>query len=513
MNESTAIALSYGIFKSAKGLFSDVKSTYIMFIDVGYTCYNVSIVEFVQEKMKVLSSVCDCSGVNGKAFDSIIIQFLVEAFMTKTGINISNNTKALLKLQAAAEKAKKTLSPAGVNEASISVECLADDKDLSIILTKNEFEKRSAAIISCLEGPLLQAMSEAGLTSQQIHEVEIVGGTSRVNLVKRRLGELLKLDPSSLNSGLKTTMNADEGLSLYLLVNKPVLMRSYLRAAVARGCALQCAILSSRIKVKPFFIIDRMYYGIVAKFDGVIVPLYRRGDELPCEPKRLTFKGKMNDFNIDLYYDDVATTKGMPNTSIATYRIEVAVVAGGSSKDLIVTFNIDKNSCVYIDSAKVMEELTVEASAISDRNIPKVNNSNEAMAINGNDHSPTNNESRRKRFKKVETKVIRDHRLKISSADIRNMIKTEQEMAANDLLILETFNKRNELETYLYSTRGKLEGALGAYCLPAEVARVRDLLAATENWLYDEGFDATKATYAEQVAIKSNTPKPNLTAI
>eukprot|EP01037_Dinobryon_pediforme_P044351 gene44351-56058_t len=115
-NESNAIALSFGIFKSAKKLFSETEPTHVMFIDVGFTGYCVTIVDFIQENMRVRSTVCDRT-LGGRDFDDVIIEFLAEEFQKKTGINVRNNKKAILKLQAAAEKAKKTLSPAGVTEA------------------------------------------------------------------------------------------------------------------------------------------------------------------------------------------------------------------------------------------------------------------------------------------------------------------------------------------------------------------------------------------------------------
>jgi len=227
-NESLLIALSYGIFKSAKKLFSETDPVHIMFIDLGYTGYSVTIVDFIQENMKVLSTVTD-RHLGGRDFDAVIIEFLAETFQKKTGINVRKNIKALLKLEVAAEKAKKTLSPNGVTEANISVECLAEDRDLSCILTKDEFEARTAELVKRLEAPVNQALAEAGLRREDIAEIEIVGGSTRVSIVKRKLGEILGLDPSALNYGLKTTMNSDE--------------------AVARGGALQCAMLSSRMKV------------------------------------------------------------------------------------------------------------------------------------------------------------------------------------------------------------------------------------------------------------------------
>eukprot|EP01035_Chromulina_nebulosa_P019126 gene19126-24962_t len=246
VNESTAIALSYGIFKSAKGLFSETDPTYVMFIDIGYAGYSVSVVSFKHEKMSVLSTVCDRE-LGGRDFDNIIVQYLVEKFKEKTGIDVSKNTKALLKLLAAAEKAKKTLSPNGVSEANISVECLAEDRDLSVNLTRDEFESRSAHLVARLRGPVENALAESGIDKAALNEVEIVGGTTRISIIKRVLGDVLKLDPNAMNYGLKTTMNSDE--------------------AVARGSALQCAIVSSRMRVKPFTIEDKLSYGVVAYYD------------------------------------------------------------------------------------------------------------------------------------------------------------------------------------------------------------------------------------------------------
>jgi heat shock protein 4 len=195
-NESTNVALSYGIFKSAKKLFSETEPMHTMFIDIGYTGMCVTIVDFIQENMKVRSTVCD-RHVGGRNFDDVIIEFLAETFQKKTGKDVRKNVKAVLKMQAAAEKAKKTLSPAGVNEVNISVECLADDIDLNALLTKTEFESRAADLVARLRGPIEQALTEAGLTKEQIAECEIVGGSSRVNIIKRTLG---KMHSSSFSS-------------------------------------------------------------------------------------------------------------------------------------------------------------------------------------------------------------------------------------------------------------------------------------------------------------------------
>jgi heat shock protein 4 len=212
-----------------------------------------------------------------------------------------------------------------VTEANVSVECLAEEKDLACILTKDEFESRCAKLIEALEQPITKCLAEAGLSKEQLTEIEIVGGGSRVNCVKKRLGEILGLDPAALNYGLKTTMNADE--------------------AVARGAALQCAMLSSRMKVKAFNIIDKLPYGIVAHYDadasssssgaqaegeeaaasGSSAQIYTRNYDVPYKPRRLTFRKKTAPFAITLSYDEEAQALLPPGEDviIAKYQVNV----------------------------------------------------------------------------------------------------------------------------------------------------------------------------------------------
>jgi molecular chaperone DnaK (HSP70) len=177
-NENSAIALNYGIFKNAKGQFSETEKTVVMFIDMGYSTYTVSIVEYFKDNQNVLSAVS--VPIGGRDYDNKIIEFLVSEFKSKTKIDVSENKKAILKLQVAAEKAKKFLSPAGVTEAAVNVECLAEDRDLSCTLTKEYFEEITQALNDQLAAPVNQCLEEAGVDLANLSEVEIVGGGSRV---------------------------------------------------------------------------------------------------------------------------------------------------------------------------------------------------------------------------------------------------------------------------------------------------------------------------------------------
>eukprot|EP01039_Chlorochromonas_danica_P008469 gene8469-9335_t len=477
-NEATAIALSYGIFKSAKKLFSETDYVHIMFIDMGYTGYSVTIVDFKQEQMKVRSTAC-AHNLSGREFDDIIIEFLAESFQKKTGINVRNNKKAILKLQAAAEKAKKTLSPHGVTEASVSVECLAEDRDLSIILTKEEFESRAAPLIARLREPVDRALQEAGLSPKDISEVEIVGGSSRINIVKRTLGQLLGLDPQALNYGLKTTMNADE--------------------AVARGNALQCAMLSSRMKVKPFAVVDRLPYSIRANFEAThahaqaaedseenhnappsashstSAVLYNQGDEIPHKPRRITFRHKTSDFTITASYDGDSVLLP-PGESRLIGKYTVRVPAGHPPSDVRVTFHIDKFGLLAVQSAHLM--LEVEETE------------DEKKAAEGKEGEAP----KKTKYRKVDLEVIANHP-GLTASQLKEFAELEARMANQDRLITETADKRNEVEAYIYSMRDKIDGVLRDYATSSEKEKLTRLLQDAEDWLYGDGFEAAKSDY------------------
>jgi len=497
-NESTLVALSYGIFKSAKNLFSPKDSQYIMFVDIGYSCCSVSIVDFIQENMKVMATVCD-KELGGRDFDDIIIEFMAEQFEAKTKINVRNNRKAILKMQIAAEKAKKTLSPAGVNEAIISVECLSEDHDLNCRITRDEFEGRCASLFARLEAPVIKCLTEASLTKEQILECELIGGSSRVNMIKICLGKILGLDSSLLNAGLKTTMNADE--------------------AVARGGALQCAMLSSRMKVKPFKITETLYYGLVVTWDkssssdesgmknegkndeseletnGDSAIIYTRGAPFPQKAKRLTFHNKSKDFTICVSYDDSSLYLLPAGESrlIAKYTIRIPeAVSASGPKDVRVTLNLDKNGLVYVQTAQSLETIIVEETT-EDTKVPESKDGNE-----GEEKATPVPTEPKKKLKKTDL-VVDSEKIGLSNADIKATLELEATMSFEDKLIIETADRRNELESYIYAMRDKLDGSLSPYSKKDEKDHLQELMVQAEDWLYGDGFDSTKQHYIRKL--------------
>jgi len=398
---------------------------------------------------------------------------------------VRGNPKAILKLQAAAEKAKKTLSPNGVTEAPINVECLAEDMDLNVVLTKQEFESRAGPLVARLQGPVDNCLTLADLRKEQICECEILGGSSRINIVKKTLGEILGLDPAAMNYGLKTTMNADE--------------------AVARGGALQCAMVSSRMKVKPFAIIDRIPYSISASFKNEddpsktsTVPLWSMGGELPNKAKKISFKKQTEDFVITLIYDDSMAAYLPPGESrlLARYTIKMVSAPVSEGSSATVMFTLDKNGFVSCMGAELKWEVKDEGKDGEDSKEGEVKEDSKESESKGGEAKA--NEAPKKKYKKMELQVVADTP-GLSQQTIKESLELEAKMAFDDRLITETADKRNELESYIYGMRAKLDGVLKVYATAQESTDLKKKMDKAEDWLYNEGFDSTKQEYVRQL--------------
>ncbi len=216
----------------------------------------MSVAAFEPGKLTVKSAYCD-PDLGGRDIDQVIAEWLAEKFEAKYAGKLSGkpmeSVKVRLKLLAAAEKAKKTLSPQGVTEARINLECLMDELDFSIALLADEYEKLVAPLLARLAKPIESALEEAKLTSADLASVEIVGGSTRIGCFKRELTKIL-------GQNMSTTMNADE--------------------AVARGAALQSAILSPRFKVLPYEIQEAQPYPIKISWDEEVGGSAQQGVEV-----------------------------------------------------------------------------------------------------------------------------------------------------------------------------------------------------------------------------------------
>lgn len=505
MNETTATALAYGIFKDIRKEFSAETPTHVMFVDMGASTYSVAIVDFRPGKLVVKSAHYDAD-LGGRDFDTVIAEWIAakfeEKYKGKLSGTVLGNAKVMLKIYAAAEKAKQTLSPVGVNEARINLECLMDDFDFNIALKGDEYKALCQPLLARLAGPIERALAEAKLDAADLASVEIVGGATRVASVKETLSGILRLDVNAVNNGLSTTMNADE--------------------AVARGCALQSAILSPRFKVLPYEVIESQSYPIKIEWDGSheagmevestdggvesVAPtnsviMFERGCNFPIV-RRVTLR-RSGKFTVDAMYDESADTYDFPkgtSKSIATFHI---TAPPNSDCKIRVNVKQDIHGLLTLSSAQMVEEVADTATPVEEGVEAKAASEGSEVVV---DDAAAKDAAASATAKKIKLKktnlqftIVRP--LDWTEAELQKEIEVEVAMSNADRIVGQTADARNELESYIYDMRDKIvsESQLASFCTEGERTTFSAMLEQYENWLYEEGFDATKSVYNKKL--------------
>jgi len=218
IHETTATALNYGIYHAV--LPKNNKWLNVAFVDIGHASMQVCIARFRKWKLEVMSHSYD-SSLGGRDFDEALFDYFAAKFDEEYKIDVHQNAGACMKLRAACEKLKKVLSTN--SEAPLHIKNLMNGKDLKGSIKRDHFEQLSVSILQRVKGLLVKAIAEAG--RKNIDKVEVVGYGSRVPSINKILKEVFKMEPGR-------TMSASQ--------------------CVARGAALQCAILSPTIKTVEY---------------------------------------------------------------------------------------------------------------------------------------------------------------------------------------------------------------------------------------------------------------------
>ena len=275
MNETSAVALTYGLYHSNLPEVNE-KPHRVVFVDMGYTHLQASLVEFHKGKLKMVATTFD-NNLGGRDFDRVLMDYFQNDFKQRYKIDAYSNIRARLRLRAECEKLKKLMS-SNSSQIPLNIECFMNDIDVSGKMKREDFEKLSESLLQRVRNVLGSLMKEAKLSNQDIDLIEIVGGSTRIPAVKQIVHEVFGKEPS-------TTLNADE--------------------ACARGCTLMCAILSPNFKVKEFKIEDCQLFPITLNWKGAetddneleVFPQY---DKIPMS-KLLTIY-KKEPFEIEARY-------------------------------------------------------------------------------------------------------------------------------------------------------------------------------------------------------------------
>jgi len=484
LNENTATALSYGIYRE----LPEKDAMNVMFVDMGDSALSVAIVAFSKGKLKVLGTAYDRT-LGGRNFDRLLVDHFAAEFKQKFRVDAKSNTKALIRLEMACEKLKKILS--ANSQAPISVESLLDDVDCRGMLSRDEFEKMAAPLLERIKIPVAKVMADTGITPDKLHSIELVGGASRMPQVGKIVNEVTGKEYSR-------TLNAEE--------------------SVARGCALDCAILSPVFKVREFKIEDCTPYPI----DLVWKDIKPVGDTTSMdaeEPtqifprfapvpgiKIVTFpKGKP--FEMKASYSPSAELPPGVSSFIGQWTInEIPPTQSGEPAKVRVKVKLDLNMIFSVEYAQMVESYEVQEE-VKKEEAPKSPATPEAPKTPESPAaSPSTTEGAAPSETKTVTKTRRTNLVVQETTDgmlpieVQRALEAELKRVAQDQEIHELAEARNAVESYVYDTRSDLSGDLAPYATDEERERFSSMLNDAETWLYEEGRDAKKTVYQDRLA-------------
>jgi heat shock protein 4 len=472
INDTTAAALGYGITKTDLPA-AEEKPRRVAFVDIGHSSYTCSIVEFKKGELTVKSTAWD-RHFGGRNFDQALVDHLAKEFKLKYKIDIFTNPRAKARVFTQAEKTKKMLS--ANTQAPVSIESLMNDVDVSAMITRLEFEAMTEPLLRRVQDPLVQCLSDAKLTPDDIDVVEVLGGGTRVPIIKERILEFFK-------KPLSFTLNADE--------------------AVARGCAFSCAILSPVFRVRDFAIQDIINYPIEFSWEkaddipdeDTSLIVFNNGNIVPST-KILTFYRKQP-FDLEARYATPDTIPGKASPWIGRFSVK-GVKADGKDDFMICKLKarVNIHGVLNVESGYYVEDQEVDE-VIPDEKEAGEKRDPEAMDTDAA-NAPKKTRKVKKQVRKGDLSIV-SGTPSIDNTTKQDLLNKEAEMMMEDKLVADTEEKKNELETFIYDLRGKLDEQYADLASANEKERLREKLEASENWLYEEGEDATKSVYLAKI--------------
>ena len=486
LNESTAVALDYGMFR--KNDLDATNPRNVLFIDFGHSKLSTFACGFTNSEMSVLEQEY-CRHIGCRDIDYHLFEFYRAVFEKSSGgSDISENKKAIVKLFEQIERQRKILS--GNIEHDLSIEYLMDECDLQYTMTRDKLEELCQPIFKAVVEVLTKVRDSLKARNIQLHSIELIGGGSRIPSFVHLVKSVFGIDPSR-------TLNSSE--------------------SVARGCALMAAIKSPLFRVSDYALNERVYYGVKFSWNFVegekllglnseLYPekqrkfIYEAGAKVPSS-KTIKFTRKeaieilieyepaINGFSKHIGYFVTKPQNPQHETFGVAFKIKY-------TEDGLVTF----------EECSLVEEWFEETKTPKKKDDKKKDEKKEDKKEEKKEGEPEKMEEEEfevKKTKKEKYTAIKyeaNNFDNFTQKDIDAFFAAESTMVNQDRMILETYERKNELESLAYNWKEKLATSHAPYARPEEVPAILAFLDNEREWLYSDGQNANRGTYNEHIA-------------